>query len=173
MNIAFVGVPAEDAEAIARLSALATRIVRAQFDPLVGREQNTYMLRRFQTPEAITSQIQSGFHYFFVLASGQEAGFLAFFPKNGKMDLSKFYLDTPFRGKGFARAMFDFVCGETRKAGLPSVLLNVNRNNAGPIAVYRHLGFYLLRAEKNDIGCGYIMDDYVLQYDLPQEAGES
>ena len=90
-------------------------------------------------------------------------GFLAFYPRDGKMYLSKFYVDSRARGRGIAREMFRFLLEETKKEGLPSIFLNVNRDNETVIRIYEHLGFRKVREEKNDIGGGFVMDDFVLE----------
>ena len=64
--------------------------------------------------------------------------------------------------------MMDFLIDETLKRGYPSIFLNVNRNNPA-IAAYEHMGFRKIREEKNDIGGGFYMDDFVMQYVLNQE----
>ncbi len=56
--------------------------------------------------------------------------------------------------------MVDFIVGKARNASLGSVELNVNKYNDAILA-YERLGFRRVRAEKNDIGSGYFMDDYV------------
>ena len=56
--------------------------------------------------------------------------------------------------------MLDFVISEAKKDGLSSIELNVNRNNSA-IYAYEKLGFRIIRTEKNDIGSGFYMDDYV------------
>jgi len=38
--------------------------------------------------------------------------------------------------------------------------------------VYEHLGFVKIGEEKNDIGQGFFMDDYVFSYVLPQDVVE-
>ena len=43
--------------------------------------------------------------------------------------------------------------------------LNVNRFNDA-VRVYEKLGFRRIREEKNDIGHGYYMDDYVYSLEL-------
>ena len=48
---------------------------------------------------------------------------------------------------------------------MSAIELNVNRFNPS-IAVYEHLGMRRIRAEKNDIGSGYYMDDYVYRLDF-------
>ena len=76
------------------------------------------------------------------------------------MYLSKLYLYKDERGKGYSRQMLDFVIRNARNIGLTSIELNVNRNNSA-IYAYEKLGFKVIRAEKNDIGAGFFMDDYV------------
>jgi ribosomal protein S18 acetylase RimI-like enzyme len=82
------------------------------------------------------------------------------------MYLSKLYLAKEWRGQGIGRAMVAFVAAAARREGLAAVFLNVNRDNAASISFYRHLGFHLLREEKNPIGNGFFMDDFVLELPL-------
>ena len=81
-----------------------------------------------------------------------------------KLYLSKFYISKEYRGKHIGRKFFEFLCDYTRKKGLKSIYLNVNKYNYDSIKVYEHLGFVKIRDEKNDIGHGYYMDDYVYEY---------
>ncbi len=154
-----------DEKEIERMSAMATAIVREHFDPLIGKEQNDYMLSLFQTPGAIAAQLAEGYRYYFVRKDGEDIGFTAFYPKQDAMYLSKFYLYRQERAKGYAHAMMEFVESETRKEGLQAVELNVNRFNSA-VRVYEKLGFEIIREEKNEIGHGFIMDDYVFRKQL-------
>lgn len=166
-KLSFVPVAGTDGDTIRRLSAFASAVVKQHFGPIIGAAQNDYMIRRFQSPEAIRRQIDAGALYCLVLCRGELIGFLACFPKpdagRQKLYLSKFYLAAQQRGKGFARQMLDFVEAQARTLGLDAVFLNVNRHNRDVIAVYRHLGFAVIREEKNDIGGGFFMDDYVME----------
>ena len=75
--IKFVRVKAEDREQIAGLSAFASSIVKEHFDPLIGPEQNDYMIARFQSVPAITEQIASGYRYYLAESeAGELEGFL-------------------------------------------------------------------------------------------------
>ena len=158
----FIPLHAEDAADIQRMSALASEIVKEHFDPLIGAAQNDYMIAHFQTPEAIASQLASGYHYFFVCDdTSAPIGFLAYVLEPTRLYLSKFYLHKSQRGKGYSRAMRDFIVQAARDARLPRIELNVFRHNDTAIAAYEALGFTLLRAEQNDIGAGFVLDDYV------------
>lgn len=161
----FAKLEPSDAEGVARMSALATEIVREHFDPIIGKAQNDYMIAKFQTPEAIRNHLEGGADYRFVVEDGREVGYIAFFPRSRALYLSKFYLRREARGRGLGRAMLEFVVGRAEEAGLEAVELNVNRNNPS-LEIYRAMGFEIARAEKNAIGGGFFMDDYVCRLDL-------
>lgn len=154
-----------DEQGIREMSAMAEEIVREHFDPIIGKEQNDYMIAMFQTPEAIRGQLEHGYRYYFAVNEGRNIGFLAFYPKSDVMYLSKFYLYRSERGRGYSRQMLDFVRQNAEAEGLKAIELNVNRFNMA-VQVYEKLGFHVIRTEKNDIGNGYYMDDYVFRLDL-------
>ena len=151
-----------DENGINEMSAMATEIVRAHYDPIIGKEQNDYMIDLFQTPAAIGGQLEHGYRYYYVQEKGRQIGFLAFYPREDAMYLSKFYLYKKERRKGYSRQMLDFVIHTAKEEGLSAVELNVNRNNDAVYA-YEKLGLQIIRTEKNDIGNGFFMDDYVFR----------
>ena len=156
----FVQLMPYDENGIKEMSRMATAIVREHFDPIIGKEQNDYMIQKFQTADAIKEQLEHGYQYYFVSDEKRRIGFLAFYPRENAMYLSKLYLYKDERGKGYSRQMLDFVIRNARNICLTSIELNVNRNNSA-IYAYEKLGFKVIRAEKNDIGAGFFMDDYV------------
>lgn len=173
-------VRANDVQGIREMGALSSAIVKEHFDPIIGPEQNDYMITHFNTAEAITNQLQNqGYRYFFVCdpkasasASARERhiGFMAFYLRETEagereLYLSKFYLEVDKRGQGLSHDMCRFVVDQARALGCRRVVLNVNRNNYQAILAYEHLGFRKVHEEKNDIGHGYFMDDLV--YELP------
>ncbi len=149
-----------DEGAVEEMSAIATAIVREHYDPILGKEQNDYMLKKFQSYDAIRGQLEQGYRYYFVGDKAHRLGFMAFYPRGEAMYLSKLYLYKDERGKGYSRRMIDFVAAEARAEGLSAIELNVNRFN-GSVDIYEKLGFTRIRSEKIDIGSGYYMDDYV------------
>lgn len=164
MNIDYIPLKLENPAAVAEMSDLAASIVKEVFDPIIGAEQNDYMIKKFQTVEAITEQLSCGYRYYFAAAeTGEKIGFLAFYPRGNELYLSKFYLKREFRGRGLSKDMFSFVVACAGEAALTAVTLNVNRNNPA-VFVYEKLGFEKIREEKNDIGSGFFMDDFVFRY---------
>lgn len=166
MKLEFRPLTIGDEKGVAAMSALATAIVKEHFDPIIGAAQNDYMIRLFQSEDSIRRQLQEGSQYYFVCREGGQAvGFMAFYPKDGKLYLSKFYLRKTERRQGLSRQMLDFLIQAAKKAALPAIYLNVNRGNDA-IYAYKHLGFRKIRQEVKDIGNGFIMDDDVYEYRL-------
>lgn len=79
---------------------MASSIVKEVFGPMIGAAQNDYMIRLFQTVPAIIEQLDNGYTYYIVKDASGDVGFLAFYPREGMLYLSKFYL-TSGRGEGF------------------------------------------------------------------------
>lgn len=160
----YIKISEDDTDAVKELSALATEIVKEHFDSIIGAAQNDYMIRRFQSVPAIMAQLEHGYQYYFVRdIAGNKVGFMAFYPSGNQLYSSKFYLHKAQRGKGIARDMLQFIIQQAQEAGLCSIVLNVNKNNSAVLA-YEKLGFIKIREEKNDIGNGFVMDDFVYEY---------
>ena len=148
------------------LSELATSILREHFDPIIGKAQNDYMLEKFQSISAIKEQFKKGYLYYWVKFENKNIGFLAFYPVENKLYLSKFYLLKEYRGKKISRKMLEFLVNYAKDKKLKSIYLNVNKHNDLAVNVYKHLGFIIIREEKNDIGNGFYMDDFVFEYTI-------
>lgn len=151
---------------IKQMSEMATDILRDYYDPIIGKEQNDYMLKMFQSEEAIRDQLSHGYRYYFVRDdNGKDLGFVAFYPRGNALYLSKFYLYKDQRGKGYARSILEFLKAQAKELDLGRIELNVNRNNDTRF-IYEKLGFTVAWEEKNDIGSGFYMDDYVYALDF-------
>ncbi len=162
----FIQITIDMEEDINKLSKLAKSIIREHYDPILGTEQNDYMINMFQSVDAIKRQLADGHTFFVVSCNGEYAGYIAYYEKESKLYLDKFYLRKDMRGCGIGRVMFGFLKERAVKGGFPAIFLNVNKHNDDSIAIYERMGFYRLREEKNPIGEGFFMDDYVYQYEL-------
>ncbi len=161
----FVKVEAGDRKAIEELSAMACTIVKEYYEKLLGSDQNDYMIEKFQSFKAITTQLDSGYNYYVLESDNEPVGFIGFYPNGKRMYLSKFYFAKSARGKGLGKKTLAFLVDKTRAKGLESIYLNVNKYNES-IKAYEKMGFARIGEEVNDIGNGYVMDDYVYEYKL-------
>ena len=164
-----------DAETITA-SRLAREIWAEHYTAIIGADQVDYMLDKFQSENAIVDQIQNkGYIYFLIeeskqaqnqSGSGQAIGYFAIFQEDDALFLSKLYIRKAMRGKGIARETIDFIKSLAVEKKLGKITLTVNKNNIGPIAAYEKLGFVNQGPIVQDIGGGFIMDDYKMELRL-------
>lgn len=162
MNITFEKV--EKNGDITALAALANQIWHEYFPCILTEAQIDYMVEKFQSAPAMEQQIASaGYEYYFICKDGVRVGYTGFVREEEKMFLSKLYLKKEYRGQGIASRVFEFLEQECRRSGLHAIYLTVNRHNDNTIAVYEKKGFHTVKEQAADIGCGYVMDDYVME----------
>lgn len=53
-----------------------------------------------------------------------------------------------------------------KERGYSAIWLTCNKHNNNSLIVYRHLGFETIDTQEADIGGGFIMDDYIMEYRL-------
>ena len=159
-------IPVSNMELVYSVSAVADEIWHEHFVPIIGEEQVDYMLEKFLSPEALVEQINSGYQYYLFSFEYTFAGFAGVHKENGRLFLSKLYVHKDFRGKGIASYMFKQFVEMCKKHNLDKIWLTCNRNNTNTLNVYKHWGFKKVREEAADIGNGFVMDDYILEYEI-------
>lgn len=150
-------------EALEAIETLAADIWREHYTPIIGSDQVSYMLDKFQSLKAMKKQIAENYLYYGTYIDGQLVGYLGVQPRDGHLFLSKIYFSKTMRGKGLGRKAIDFLVSKARELQLPAIQLTVNKYNSDTITAYEKMGFVKLRAAVFDIGQGYIMDDYVME----------
>jgi GNAT superfamily N-acetyltransferase len=146
----------------ALVARLAREIWEAHFIPLIGRAQVDYMLERFQSVPALTRQVKEGYRYYLVSEEDAPAGYFALAPQTepASIQLSKIYVLGSRRGRGIGGAVIRRLERLCRRAGIRSLWLTVNRHNRDSISFYEHAGFERAGALVQDIGGGFVMDDF-------------
>jgi ribosomal protein S18 acetylase RimI-like enzyme len=159
-------IPVANEELVLSLYAVADDIWRQHYTPIIGEAQVDYMLEKFLSPEALVEQINAGYEYFLFSYDYTFAGFAGIHEEDNKLFLSKLYVHEDFRGKGIGSYMFQKFIEICKLRNLKTIWLTCNRNNTGSLAVYEHLGFKKVREEVADIGNGFVMDDYIMEYEI-------
>lgn len=152
----------EDVETISRL---AGDIWRACYPDILSAEQIEYMLARMYSLETLREEIRSrGIRYELLRIGKNPAGFASYGPteKESVFKLHKLYLDPKRHGQGLGSVLLRHCEEAAQRLGARSLVLNVNKRNARAIKAYERNGYAVLRAEINDIGGGFVMDDYVM-----------
>ena len=129
-------------------------------------EQVEYMIEMFQSYEAVMGQLVHGYRYFIFEQDGDIWGYLGVQPQGERLFLSKFYVLKEHRGKGLFSQGLELMKGLCQELQLDTIYLTVNRNNKHACEVYLHKGFRIAEEAVADIGCGFVMDDYIMQLEI-------
>jgi ribosomal protein S18 acetylase RimI-like enzyme len=153
------------AEQIADVARLASEIWQEHYLPIIGQKQIDYMLEKFQSEKAIVEQLDEFYEYFLVIHHGQNAGYVAIVPNrsDSTLTLSKIYIRKSERGNGLGKKTLRFVENICLQRGIGMIWLTVNKNNTHSIAWYLRMGFRNVRPIIQDIGGGFVMDDFRLE----------
>ncbi|MHC3993355.1 N-acetyltransferase family protein [Thiomicrolovo sp. ZZH C-3] len=154
-------VPVTSPEQIAVCASLAETIWREFYTPIIGAAQVTYMLHSFQSVEAITEQLANGYSYSLLYDGGRAVGYCATVPEADALKVSKLYVLSTVRGKGGGHLMLEHCAAEAKARGLTQLVLTVNRHNPS-VAFYEREGFTNSGPLVQEIGGGFVMDDYVM-----------
>lgn len=152
----------ETQQEIAVLYPVIVEIWQEWFTPIIGAKQVDFMLHNYQSKENIEAEIKRGARYFALLKEDEIIGYTAYEIKDTAIYISKLYIKKEFRGQGLMREIFTWYDNLSEKLGLKQQL-RVNRDNAHSIAVYEHCGFKIVATKDDEIGNGFIMNDYILE----------
>ncbi|MBO7473031.1 MAG: GNAT family N-acetyltransferase [Ruminococcus sp.] len=150
------------------VAELASIIWHECFIDIISEGQIDYMVEKFQSYKAMTKQIiEQDYSYFAVREDDELCGYIGVKPeKDDRFFLSKLYLKSDRRGRGIASQMLKKVFEEAKNCGKEKVYLTVNKHNEHAISVYLRTGFEIADKVVTDIGNGYVMDDYIMEYTL-------
>ncbi len=150
---------------IADVSSLAQEIWQEHYLPIIGQKQIDYMLEKFQSKEAIKTQLSDGYKYYIVNDNKHFIAYLAVLPniEGSSLMISKFYVKKSERGFGVGKQMLKFIEALSFQQKINKIWLTVNKYNQDTIASYLHMGFIDKRSIVQDIGGGFIMDDLLME----------
>lgn len=154
-------------ERIAELANFAEGIFREYFSTLHSADKVEYLVNYLLSTEALTNAIaDEGYEYYFVDEGEEHVGFIGIKPDDGYLFLSKLYLAKDARGKGYGRAEFEFVKERARELGFNRIRLTCARDNIASLDRYDHMGFKKIARVNSNVGGGFEMNDYVMEYTL-------
>ena len=151
---------------VRRMVKVAETVWREANISFCSAEQVEYMIERFQSFEAVQGQLLQGYRYFVFEENGDIVAYFGVQPQGERLFLSKFYILKEYRGQGLFFAGLDVMKILCREGEMQAVYLTVNRNNRHAYEVYLKKNFKVIEEAVADIGCGFVMDDYIMQLDL-------
>ena len=151
---------------LALVEEMAGEIWREHYTPIIGSDQVSYMLDKFQSVPAMKEQMGQGYEYYVINKENQRVGYLSFVKKADALFLSKVYVLKSFRRKGIGLAAMHFVERSALERNCSKVSLTVNKNNRNSIRAYKKAGYRNTESIVMDIGEGYVMDDYKFEKEI-------
>lgn len=143
------------------------------FDNILPEGQTEYMIEQFQSFDAIKNAINNGYIYFAAYCnktipyirdeSESIAGYCGIKPDGEKLFISKIYINPKYQRNGIATQFFTKLKNDYSDK-FRSFYLTVNVNNEKAILTYKKWGFKIIKTSVTDIGKGYIMDDFIMEY---------
>ncbi len=161
-EIAIVRARREQLSDVARLAGV---IWRAHYPGIITSDQIDYMLERGYALDALAGFLDApdrGLEL--ATVDGGIVGFAAWYltdlPAEAKLD--KLYVLQSRQRQGLGGRLIACVEGHARAAGARTLALNVNKDNVQAVRAYEKHGFSVRKGVVVDIGCGFVMDDYVM-----------
>lgn len=151
---------------IEQLSIFAQTIFIDYYTNLIGQEQSEYMADLFLSQTAINQLIKSGAIFRMIYKDSIPVGFCEYIKQDNRVFLSKLYVKKEYRKLGFGRLLLNDCIAYARSIDIDAIYLTVNKGNINSINVYKHIGFKQIDSVVNDIGNGYVMDDYIMELSI-------
>ena len=147
---------------------LAHRIWPDTFKEILSPEQLIFMLNWMYSIETLRHQMSNGHRFFAIKEDQVPLGFIGIesnYPTQGQLKIHKLYVLPSQQGKGLGKQLIDYVAQLAKEQQINLLTLNVNRFNKA-VDFYTHIGFSIAFEENIDIGNGYLMEDYVMNYEI-------
>ncbi len=152
---------------VMRVADMADATWREHYKEILSEEQIEYMIDKFQSPQAIRSQMVNE-NYEYYLLDNDEAyiGYVGFVKEKEKLFISKLYLLSQFQHKGYGKMVMEKLKNIAKAEGLFKLYLTVNKNNVNAYRAYEKYGFVNADSIVTDIGYDFVMDDYIMEYEI-------
>ncbi|MFT5468618.1 MAG: RimJ/RimL family protein N-acetyltransferase [Verrucomicrobiales bacterium] len=150
-------------EDVPLIRELADEIWRAVYPGVISIEQIEFMIDWMYAAEKLKNDIAEGEIRFWIFDLADEpVGFASIGPGEAELELHlhKLYLKPTLHGRGFGSAALQQLLTESRSLEADEISLRVNRANEPAIRCYERNGFTREREICDDIGGGFVMDDY-------------
>lgn len=152
---------------VEKLACLAAEIWHEYWVEILSFEQINYMVNKFQSKKAIERQLKEEHYiYFFIEFDGKNIGYIGMSRKKDHLFLSKLYIKKGYRHQGIGSKAFEFIKTFAKENNYNRITLTVNKYNTNTIKTYKKWNFHEISSVVTDIGQGFVMDDYIMEYRL-------
>ena len=163
INAAPPRIVAASADDLPAIAALAEVVWRAHYPGIISDAQIDYMLERMYGLDTLRHELALHVRYDRAFVGNEFVAFAAHGPAaNDELKLHKLYVHPAWQRHGIGSFLLRHVENVARNLGCHAVFLAVNKRNERAIAAYVKNGFVTRESIVDDIGGGFVMDDYVM-----------
>ncbi|MGK6343657.1 N-acetyltransferase family protein [Chryseobacterium sp. DT-3] len=147
---------------------LARRSWENAYADILSDEQMEYMLSEMYSEAEIGNHLQNPDYHYYIIQdenNGSYEGFIGFqhHYEERTTKLHRIYLVPESKGKGFGKKALQFLNDKVSESGDQRIILNVNKHNTAR-NFYESQGYKVYDEGIFDIGGGYVMDDYLMEF---------
>ena len=145
---------------------LAEKSWNSAYSKILSKHQIEYMLTEMYSASEIAKHLKNlNYFYYLILQDEIPAGFFGFefHYEKDTTKLHRIYLLEEFKGKGLGKKGLQFLKEKVSETSDHRIILNVNKDNPAK-PMYESQGFRVFHEEVFDIGNGFVMDDYLLEF---------
>lgn len=151
---------------IPTIQDLAKKSWNFAYANIISQDQIDYMLDLMYSEDTLNQHFENpNYQYYLISENDEFLGFVGFEfhqePETTK--LHRIYFLKEAQGKGLGKKALEFVINEAKKVDDIRVTLTVNKNNSAQ-KFYESQGFKVYDEAIFDIGNGYVMDDYLMEF---------
>ena len=169
MDLSSVRLESVSKRDVPEIAQMAEKIWWHHFPGIISDEQIRYMLKKMYSPEVIEAEIEGEeVDYRFILCREDKVGFCSFGPSEhpDEMKIHKLYILPACQRRGFGIGALQCIERLCREYGLTTMTLAVNKHNSSAIRAYKRGGFVIQESVTENIGGGFVMNDYIMRKKL-------
>ncbi|HCN48741.1 MAG TPA: GNAT family N-acetyltransferase [Chryseobacterium sp.] len=145
---------------------LARRSWENAYADILSAEQMEYMLSEMYSETEIKNHLLNpAYHYYLIQDQDSYEGFIGYEHdyEEKTTKLHRIYLVPESKGKGLGKAALQFLNDKVSENNNERIILNVNKHNAAR-NFYESQGYRVYDKGVFDIGNGFVMDDYMMEF---------
>lgn len=152
---------------VTKVIDLADEIWRECYKDVLTDEQIEYMVDRYQSDNVVTKKmINEGYDYYLLNNGSNVIGFMSYMKDDDKLIINNLYVLKSYRDKGYNELTIKKITKECKDTSIKKIDIVINKLNKEAIDMYSNIGFSNIDNQQQDIGNGYVIDNYLFEKKL-------